>query len=136
MEPPEEPTIARSRRDAAFWTVMGTALAVAPADLLHGPAAAAMLQRAGETRAGLLDAVRWHTLGHPGWGPVGRALYLADFLEPGRKFAQADRAFLAAQVPHDPAGAFRQVVRMRLEWSLREGKQLYAATVDLWNAVR
>jgi 2-amino-4-hydroxy-6-hydroxymethyldihydropteridine diphosphokinase len=80
--------------------------------------------------------VRWHTLGHPGWGPVGRALYLADFLEPGRKFAQADRAFLAAQVPHDPAGAFRQVVRMRLEWSLREGKQLYAATVDLWNAVR
>ena len=110
--------------------------ATAPADLLHGPAAAAMLVRSGETRADLIDAVRWHTLGSPTWGTVGRALYLADFLEPGRKFAHADRAFLAAQVPHDLAGAFRQVVRMRLEWSLREGKQLYAATVELWNAVR
>lgn len=110
--------------------------ATAPIDLLHGPAAAAMLVRAGETRATLIDAVRWHTLGSPAWGTVGRALYLADFLEPGRKFAQADRAFLAAQVPRDLAGAFRQVVRLRLEWSLREGKQLYTPTVELWNAVR
>lgn len=108
----------------------------APADLLHGPAAAAMLVRAGEARPAVLDAVRWHTLGSPAWGTVGRALYCADFLEPGRKFSQADRAFLAAQVPHDLQGAFRQVVRTRLEWSLREGKQLYAATVELWNAVR
>ncbi len=108
----------------------------APVDLLHGPAAAAVLTRAGETRAELLDAVRWHTLGSPAWGRVGRALYLADFLEPGRKFAPTDRAFLAAQVPHDVDGVFRQVVRMRLQWSLNEGKQLYAATVELWNAVR
>lgn len=111
-------------------------VATAPVDLLHGPAAAAMLARTGETRADLIDAVRWHTLGSRAWGRVGRALYLADFLEPGRKFAVADRAFLAAQVPHDFDGAFRQVVRMRLQWSLNEGKQLYAATVELWNAVR
>ncbi|HEY0779276.1 MAG TPA: hypothetical protein VGD56_15020 [Gemmatirosa sp.] len=107
-----------------------------PVDLLHGPAAAAMLARMGETRTAVMDAVRWHTLGSRRWGRVGRALYLADFLEPGRKFAVADRAFLAAQVPHDFDGAFRQVVRMRLQWSLNEGKQLYAATVELWNAVR
>lgn len=107
-----------------------------PVDLLHGPAAAAMLTRTGEHRADLIDAVRWHTLGSPAWGRVGRALYLADFLEPGRKFAVTDRAFLAAQVPHDFDGAFRQVVRMRLEWSLAEGKQLYIGTVELWNAVR
>ena len=115
----------------------GTAdVATAPADLLHGPAAAAMLVRAGESRTALIDAVRWHTLGSCAWGRVGRALYLADFLEPGRKFAVADRAFLAAQVPHDFDGTFRQVVRMRLAWSLGEGKQLYAPTVELWNSVR
>ncbi len=111
-------------------------VANAPVDLLHGPAAAAMLARVGETRAAVIDAVRWHTLGSPAWGRVGRALYLADFLEPGRKFATADRAYLAAQVPRDFDGTFRQVVRMRLQWSLNEGKQLYAATVELWNAVR
>ncbi|GJG88589.1 phosphohydrolase [Gemmatimonadetes bacterium T265] len=108
----------------------------APVDLLHGPAAAAMLTRVGESRADLVDAVRWHTLGSPTWGRVGRALYLADFLEPGRKFLVTDRAYLAAQVPHDFDGTFRQVVRLRLQWSLAEGKQLYAPTVELWNAVR
>lgn len=107
----------------------------APTEILHGPAAAARMEAEGERRAPLLDAVRYHTVGHGGWARVGQALYMADFLEPGRKFMQADRAWLAAQVPYDFAGVFRQVVRMRLEWSLREGKQLYPTTVDLWNAV-
>jgi 2-amino-4-hydroxy-6-hydroxymethyldihydropteridine diphosphokinase len=90
----------------------------------------------GETRADLLDAVRYHTVGHGGWNRVGKALYMADYLEPGRKFSRADRAYLAAQVPDDFDGTFRQVIRARLEWSLREGMQLYPETVSLWNAVR
>lgn len=107
-----------------------------PVDVLHGPAAATLLERNGESRTDVLEAVRWHTLGSPRWGRVGRALYMADFLEPGRKFAVADRAYLAAQVPNDFDGTFRQVVRMRLEWSLREGKELFPETVELWNTVR
>ena len=110
--------------------------ATSPVDLLHGPAAAALLAREGDGRADLLEAVRWHTLGSAAWGRVGRALYMADFLEPGRKFAAGDRAFLAAHVRHDFDGVFRQVVRMRLQWSLGEGLELYAGTVALWNAVR
>lgn len=107
-----------------------------PVELLHGPAAAAVLAREGEPRTDVLEAIRWHTLGSPGWGRVGRALYMADFLEPGRKFAVADRAFLAMHAPHDFEGAFRQVVRMRLEWSLREGLELFPQAVALWNQVR
>lgn len=104
--------------------------------MLHGPAAAALLERQGERRADVLDAIRYHTVGSLAWGRTGRALYMADFLEPGRKFSQRDRAFLAAQVPHDFDGVFRQVVRARLEWSLREGHSLFPQTVELWNAVR
>ena len=107
-----------------------------PVGILHGPAAAIRLEREGEARAELLLAVRWHTVGYPDWGPVGKALFMADFLEPGRPFAQADRAFLAEHVRADFDGVFRQVVRMRLEWSLREGKGLYPETVALWNRVR
>lgn len=110
--------------------------AVSDANLLHGPAAAARLAADGEPRAELLDAVRHHTLGSPSWGRLGRALYMADYLEPGRKFAHADRAFLAAHAPHDFDGVFRQVVRQRLEWTLREGKPLHAPTAAMWNAVR
>jgi HD superfamily phosphohydrolase YqeK len=103
---------------------------------LHGPAAATRLAADGERRIDVLDAVRWHTVGSSEWGTTGRALYMADFLDPGRAFARAERADLARQVPLNFDGAFRQVVRMRLEWTLREGKALLPSTVTLWNAVR
>ena len=107
-----------------------------PHPVLHGPAAAARLQAEGERREDVLEAVRWHTVGHGDWARTGRALYMADFLEPGRQFLQADRAFLAQHLPHDFDGVFRQVVRMRLDWTLREGKALFPEAVDLWNTVR
>ena len=105
-------------------------------EMLHGPAAAARMIADGETRSEVLDAVRFHTVGCERWGRVGRALYMADYLEPGRKFSRADRAYLAAQVPHDFDATFRQVLRARLEWSLREGMRLYPEAVTLWNSVR
>ena len=107
-----------------------------PPEMLHGPAAAACLAADNERRADVLEAVRWHTVGSAAWTRTGRALYMADFLEPGRSFARADRAFLAAHVPHDFDGVFRQVVKHRLEGALREGRQLYPETVSLWNEVR
>jgi 2-amino-4-hydroxy-6-hydroxymethyldihydropteridine diphosphokinase len=105
-------------------------------EMLHRPAAAERLRRDGERRAELLDAIRFHTIGSAEWGRVGRALYMADYLDPGRKFSRADRAYLAAQAPHDFDATFRQVVRARLEWSLREGMRLYPEAVVLWNSVR
>lgn len=105
-------------------------------DMLHGPAAAALLKAEGETRTELLDAIRFHTVGCARWERLGRALYMADYLEPGRKFSRADRAYLASQVPHDFEATFRQVLRNRLEWSLREGMRLFPEAVALWNSVR
>lgn len=107
-----------------------------PVGMLHGPAAADRLAAEGEARADVLDAIRWHTVGFSGWSRTGRALYMADFLEPGRGFMQADRAFLAATVPTAFDAVFRQVVRMRLEWVLREGKSIAPETVALWDRVR
>ncbi len=107
-----------------------------PAELLHGPAVASKLEKEGDRRSELLDAIRWHTVGHSTWGQTGRALYMADFLEPGRKFARADRVFLSEHVVHDFDGVFRQVVRQRIEWAVREGHFIYPETVELWNSVR
>lgn len=105
-------------------------------ELLHGPAAANLLSEQGNSNASLLEAIRFHTVGSPHWDRAGRALYMADFLEPGRGFAKRDRAFLAHQVPHDFDGVFRQVLRARLEHALREGFTLFPETVGLWNEVR
>lgn len=127
-------------RDAPDELLIGRAahgaFADSPLNVLHGPAAAATLEAGGEAREGVLSAIRWHTVGSPTWDRTGRALFMADFLEPGRTFMQADRAFLASLLPRDFDGVFRQLVRMRLEWTLREGKALFAESVALWNSVR
>ena len=68
-----------------------------PAALLHGPATATRLAIEGETREDVLDAIRWHTTGRPDWARTGRALYMADFLEPGRRF-DVERRARAARV--------------------------------------
>jgi len=107
-----------------------------PDGLLHGPAMALKLAAEGERRQGLLEAIRYHTVGHASWDRTGRALYMADYLEPGRKFLAEDRGFLASQVPHNFDGVFRQVVRFRLEWSVREGNHIFPETVELWNSLR
>jgi len=107
-----------------------------PLGTLHGSAAARCLSTDGEQRTAVLEAVRWHTTGHAHWDRVGKALYMADFLEPGRPFMQADRAFLAHLVPIRFDAVFRQVVRLRLEWALREGKGFAPETVALWDSVR
>jgi HD superfamily phosphohydrolase YqeK len=104
--------------------------------LLHGPAAAIRLEREGEKRKSVLDAVRFHTVGSPNWDSTGRALYMADYLEPGRKFSKEDRFFLASQVPHSFDAVFRQVVRFRLDWAVREGNTIFPETVALWNSLR
>ena len=107
-----------------------------PEGLLHGPAAAIRLEKDGEKRRDVLDAIRYHTVGSPDWERTGRALYMADYLEPGRKFSKEDRFFLAAQVPHSFDSVFRQVVRFRLDWSVREGNHIFPETVALWNSLR
>jgi 2-amino-4-hydroxy-6-hydroxymethyldihydropteridine diphosphokinase len=106
------------------------------AEVLHGPAAAARLEALGETNRSVLLAIRYHTVGSAEWDRVGRALFMADFLEPGRSFTRRDRAFLAEHAPHDFDGVFRQVLRARLEYALREGYALFPETVALWNSVR
>jgi 2-amino-4-hydroxy-6-hydroxymethyldihydropteridine diphosphokinase len=121
-----EPELRRLAGDVTDYTV----------EMLHGPAAAARLAQDGESRTELLDAVRFHTVGSSAWQRLGRALYMADYLEPGRNFCRSDRAYLASQVPHDFDATFRQVLRARLDWSLREGMRLFPEAVALWNEVR
>ena len=101
--------------------------------LLHGPAAAMRAEQDGERRQDVLDAVRHHTIGHAAWNRTGRALYMADFLEPGRWFLGPEREYLAAHVPSDFDRTFKQVLRLRIEWTLAQGGELFPEIVDLWN---
>lgn len=106
-----------------------------PVELRHGPAAAARAELEGEQDADILSAVRWHSVGWVGWGPIGRALYCADFLEPGRSFDRADRAALAIRYPEEPDRVLRDVVRRRLDYALSQGWTLPPETLAFRAAV-
>jgi HD superfamily phosphohydrolase YqeK len=109
--------------------------AAIPDAVLHGVAAAARLEREGEARASVLEAVRSHTTGSAAWDRTGKALFMADYLDSARPFDRERRALLAARVVNDFDGVFRQVVRARIEWALHEGHSLYPQTVELWNSL-
>lgn len=106
-----------------------------PPVLWHGPAAAAAAAARGERDAGVLAAVRWHSLGHPDWDACGDALYCADFLEPGRSFDVEARAALRERFPADPAGVLREVVRARLLHAVRSGWHVHPQTAAFWNRI-
>jgi HD superfamily phosphohydrolase YqeK len=104
-----------------------------PPKLLHGPAAAERL--AGEADAELLDAIRYHTLGSARFGRLGRALYLADFLEPGRRYEPEWTASLRARMPHDFDAVLREVVRARVRHVQESGSILHPETRALYEQV-
>src|SRR5947199_10138951 len=125
----------RARWLKAAW--LHDALRDAPAanELAHGPMAAERAAREGETDRGVLDAVRYHSLGYAGWDDVGRMLYLADYLEPGRAFDRELRASLAARVPHDCDAVLQQVAARRIGRVIDSRWPLVRETVDFWNSL-
>ena len=84
---------------------------------------------------GVLDAVRYHSVGLAEWDMVGRALYCADFLEPGRDFDNERRAELARRFPQDVGGVLREVAQSRLAYALRCGWVIPEPTYRFWNSL-
>lgn len=97
-----------------------------PGKLLHGPAAAERLK--GDADGELLDAVRCHTLGCPRFGMLGRALYLADFLEPGRTFSPEWTESLRRRMPREMDAVLREVVEARIGHVMRNGGTVHPET--------
>ena len=106
-----------------------------PPSLRHGPASAAHARAEGETDRGVLDAVRYHSLGLAEWDMVGRILYCADYLDPGRPFDREQRAELARKLPADPGGVLRAVARSRLSHLVSSGWPLLEPSVRFWNSL-
>jgi HD superfamily phosphohydrolase YqeK len=106
-----------------------------PPELRHGPASAARARAEGEDDRGVLDAVCYHSLGLAEWDMVGRILYCADYLEPGRPFDQERRAKLAAALPSDPDRVLLEVARARILHLIQSGWPVLEPTRRFWNSL-
>lgn len=84
--------------------------------LLHGPVAAEICRNEFGISEDVYEAIYWHTTGRPGLARLGQALYLADFAEPTRTYAEAAeaRALLRRQGFND---ALLYVAEQKLRFS-------------------
>lgn len=103
--------------------------------LLHGPAAAARLRADGVADEPILHAIAWHTTGHPGFDQLGRSLYIADYIEPGRRHEPARLAALRARMPAAADDVLRDVLRSRIAHLLVEQRPIRSETAAFWNVV-
>jgi HD superfamily phosphohydrolase YqeK len=101
--------------------------------LLHGPAGAERLRAEGVDDEAFLRAVACHSLGHPEFDRMGRALYAADVLEPGRTFRPRWRRALRKDFPLQEEAVVRQVLEARIRRALERGHPIHAETVAFWN---
>ncbi len=119
----------------ALRTILDPPMAELPGPVLHGPAAAELLGREGVDDASLLRAIRFHTLGHADLDDAGRALYAADFLEPGRDLRNKWRARLRERMPDERDAVLREIVRARIEHLLARGRPVRPETMGFWNSL-
>jgi HD superfamily phosphohydrolase YqeK len=101
--------------------------------LLHGPAAAERLRVDGVEDGELLTAVAFHTVGDPRFARLGRALYVADFLEPGRPYRPDWRAALRDRMPDELDAVVVEILRARIEHRLERCEPILPRTMAFWN---
>ena len=106
-----------------------------PEPLLHGPAAAARLAEEGVRDEPFLLAIGYHTVGHPELDRMGRALYAADYLEPGRPYESAASAALRARMEEHDEMAFTEVMSRRIGRLLQRRHPMRMETLEFWNTL-
>lgn len=125
----------RDERPEALRARVPASLSALPGPLLHGPAAAERLRVEGVLDGELLRAIAFHTVGDPAFGRLGRALYAADFLEPGRSFLPEWRAALRARLPRDLDEVVLEIAGARIGNLIERRVEIAPRTVQFWNAL-
>ena len=95
--------------------------------LLHGPVAAELARRElGVEDEEILEAVRAHTTGKPGMGPLALALYVADKIEPAREYPSVERLRKLAR--EDLHAAATESLRRAISHNEARGKDVHPSS--------
>jgi len=80
----------------------------------------------------ILEAVRWHALGGPRMAPLTQVLFVADYIEPARRFVGV------ASVRRKARLNLRHAVQAKcagvLTYLARNGMVVHPRLIDTWNA--
>ena len=79
----------------------------------------------------VLTAIRYHPCAKAGMTDIQKCLFVADFIEPGRKFKGLGRLRKLAR--EDLHKAFVEVMREKMGYLLKRGKTLHPKGIEAWN---
>ena len=98
--------------------------------LLHGPVAAELAKRElGVDDEEVLEAVRAHTTGRPGMGPLALVLYVADKIEPARDYPSVGRLRTLAR--EDLHRSAEESLRRAIAHNEERGKATHPASLAM-----
>lgn len=107
-----------------------------PDPVVHGPACAARLREEGVEDEALLMAIAHHTTGHPELDRLGESVYLADYLEPGRRSRAKWRTTLRRGMPGNHDEALVDVAAAKISTLLERRLPIPEMTVEFWTRVQ
>ncbi|CAA9504409.1 MAG: Hydrolase (HAD superfamily), YqeK [uncultured Rubrobacteraceae bacterium] len=97
--------------------------------LLHGPVAAELARRElGVEDGEVLEAIRAHTTGRPGMGPLSLVLYVADKIEPARDYPSVENLRRLAR--RDLRAAAAESLRRSIAHNEERGHPTHPASVE------
>jgi predicted HD superfamily hydrolase involved in NAD metabolism len=79
----------------------------------------------------ILEAIRCHTLGNPEMAPLAQLIFIADFIEPGRRFAGVSWARKSAFEGLN--SGVRAKASLTIEFLLEKRMKIHPRLLETWN---
>jgi predicted HD superfamily hydrolase involved in NAD metabolism len=101
-------------------------------ELWHAPVGAFLVENeVGITDEEILDAIRYHTSGRVGMSLLDKIVYLADYIEPGRRFPGVDEVRDLAKANLNQAVI--QSVKNSIQFLMKKNQPVYPDTIYTYN---
>ena len=103
-------------------------------ELWHAPAGATLVKtEVGITDEDILSAIRFHTSGKPNMTLLEKVIYVADYIEPGRRFPGVEEVRTLAEEDLDLA--LIQALKNTITFLISKNQAVYPETVATYNAL-
>lgn len=117
---------------AAYFGILVNAAEQKNPWLLHAKVGAEIARSEfGVSDESVLEAIRWHTVGKAGMGDVAIAVYLADIIEPERRYDGVDSVRACAGV--SLRSGCIEAVKATTRYVMSKGWPLDVSTVEFYN---
>lgn len=104
--------------------------------MLHGPVGAeSVRQENGLTNHEVLEAVRWHSTGHPNLSPLGKLVFIADKLDPQKVAAYPYQSDLRKMAEEDIDSAVLEFLSREVANRIQRREPVHPISIETINCL-